>query len=71
MIFRVAAVALLLGLPIPAWAQTASAVSSVDPGLIDDLVAPNRILAYEKVLDGYGHVSVRDPRDPDHYHVSR
>ena len=27
---------------------------------IDDLLAANRILAREKVLDGYGHISVRD-----------
>ena len=29
---------------------------------IDDLVAANRILAMESVLDGMGHVSVRHPR---------
>jgi HCOMODA/2-hydroxy-3-carboxy-muconic semialdehyde decarboxylase len=30
-----------------------------DPALIDDLVAANRILAREGVVDGFGHVSVR------------
>jgi HCOMODA/2-hydroxy-3-carboxy-muconic semialdehyde decarboxylase len=30
-----------------------------DPDAIDDLVAANRILADQGVLDGYGHVSMR------------
>ena len=53
-------------------AQTpAPTFPGVDPALIDDLVAANRILAHEHILDGYGHVSVRDPRDPGHYLMSR
>ena len=36
-----------------------------------DLVAANRILAMEGVLDGFGHVSIRDPRDPKCYLMSR
>ena len=43
----------------------------VDPMVIEDLVAANRILANEKVLDGFGHVSVRDPRNPNRYLMSR
>jgi ribulose-5-phosphate 4-epimerase/fuculose-1-phosphate aldolase len=31
----------------------------------------NRILANEKVLDGFGHVSIRDPRNPARYLMSR
>jgi ribulose-5-phosphate 4-epimerase/fuculose-1-phosphate aldolase len=42
-----------------------------DPGLIDDLVTANHILASEGILDGYGHVSVRDSRNPSHYFLSR
>lgn len=38
---------------------------------ISDLVAANRILANEGVLDGFGHVSIRDPRDPNRYLMSR
>ena len=38
---------------------------------IDDLVAANRILADQGVLDGYGHVSVRDPEHPDRFLLSR
>ena len=38
---------------------------------IGDLVIANRILAHENVVDAYGHVSIRHPRKPDHYLVSR
>jgi ribulose-5-phosphate 4-epimerase/fuculose-1-phosphate aldolase len=38
---------------------------------VDDLVAANRILADQGVLDGYGHVSVRSPGKPDHFLLSR
>ena len=43
----------------------------LDPELIDDLVAANRILVDQGVLDGYGHVSVRHPADPQRYLMSR
>src|SRR5512147_2869863 len=39
--------------------------------LIDDLVDANRILADRGVLDGFGHVSVRDPRRADRFLLSR
>src|SRR5262245_18139739 len=39
--------------------------------LIEDLVAANRILAQQGVLDGYGHVSVRDDRRSDRFLMSR
>jgi ribulose-5-phosphate 4-epimerase/fuculose-1-phosphate aldolase len=38
---------------------------------VGELVLANHILANEGVLDGYGHVSVRDPADPSHYHLAR
>ena len=47
----------------PAGGAPASA-GPADPALIEDLVAANRILADQGVLDGYGHVSVRHPKDP-------
>jgi ribulose-5-phosphate 4-epimerase/fuculose-1-phosphate aldolase len=40
-------------------------------GLIDDLVSANHILAREGVVDGFGHVSVRDERDPQRFLLSR
>src|SRR5690348_6753608 len=53
-------------------AQTApSSAGPADPKLVDDLVAANRILADQGVVDGYGHVSVRHPADPQRYLMSR
>ncbi len=39
--------------------------------LIDDVVAANRILADQGVLDAYGHVSARHPGDPARFLISR
>jgi HCOMODA/2-hydroxy-3-carboxy-muconic semialdehyde decarboxylase len=39
--------------------------------LIDDLVAANRILSDHGVLDAYGHISARDPVNPQRYWLSR
>ena len=39
--------------------------------LIEDLVAANRILATENVVDAFGHVSVRHPEDASRYLMSR
>ena len=51
-----------------AWAQTAPVPAGpADPKLIEDLVAANRVLADQGVVDGYGHVSVRHPADPQRY----
>jgi HCOMODA/2-hydroxy-3-carboxy-muconic semialdehyde decarboxylase len=35
------------------------------------LAIANRVLANEGVLDAFGHVSIRHPRDPDRYLLSR
>jgi len=42
-----------------------------DRALLEDLVAANRILAQEGVLDGYGHVSVRHDKNASHYLIAR
>ena len=39
--------------------------------VIKDLVIANRILAHEGIVDAYGHVSVRHPRDPKRYLLAR
>jgi len=39
-------------------------------GLIDDLVAANRILYRQGVVDGFGHVSARHPGKPDRFLMS-
>lgn len=36
-----------------------------------DLVIANRILAHQNVVDAYGHVSMRHPRNPRHFLLSR
>jgi HCOMODA/2-hydroxy-3-carboxy-muconic semialdehyde decarboxylase len=38
---------------------------------LDDLVAANRILAEHGVIDAYGHVSIRSPRDPKRFFLAR
>ena len=42
-----------------------------DAGLVDDLVAANRILFDQGVVDGFGHVSVRSNRDRTRFLLAR
>ena len=42
-----------------------------DPALIEDLVAANRILYDQGVVDGFGHVSVRHDKRPEHFLLAR
>ena len=39
--------------------------------LINDLVIANRILANENVCDAYGHVSIRNPHNPNTFFMAR
>ena len=39
--------------------------------VVDDLVAANRILSSESVIDAFGHVSSRHPLRPNHFLMSR
>jgi ribulose-5-phosphate 4-epimerase/fuculose-1-phosphate aldolase len=48
-----------------------SAQAAPSAALVADLVAANRILAMEGVLDGMGHVSVRLPGRPDRFLLAR
>ena len=65
------AAALLAG-PRVLSAQTPPASAGpADPKLVEDLVAANRILVDQGVLDGYGHVSVRHDKDPRRYLMAR
>jgi ribulose-5-phosphate 4-epimerase/fuculose-1-phosphate aldolase len=52
-------------------AQGQNALQSVPPGLLEDIVVGSRILADFGVLDGFGHVSARDPANPSHFLMSR
>src|SRR5215467_5396391 len=45
--------------------------AATDPKLLEELVLANRILFALGVLDGYGHVSVRDPKRPDYFFLAR
>lgn len=45
--------------------------AALDAPVLDDLVAANRVLAAKGVLDALGHVSVRDPHNPNRYWMSR
>jgi HCOMODA/2-hydroxy-3-carboxy-muconic semialdehyde decarboxylase len=55
----------------PALSIAASAQSVTDlKALIDDLVAANRILYRQGVVDGFGHVSARHPARPDRFLMS-
>jgi len=51
--------------------QTPSSAGPADPALIEDLIAANRILYQEGIVDGFGHVSVRHDRDPSRFLMSR
>jgi HCOMODA/2-hydroxy-3-carboxy-muconic semialdehyde decarboxylase len=62
-----------LAWPAAAAPQSAAPLSAgiADPALLDDLVAANRILYDQGVVDGFGHVSVRHNLDPNRYLLSR
>jgi ribulose-5-phosphate 4-epimerase/fuculose-1-phosphate aldolase len=49
----------------------ALAAEPADQALIDDVVAANRILYDQGVVDGFGHVSARHDKDPNRYLLSR
>jgi ribulose-5-phosphate 4-epimerase/fuculose-1-phosphate aldolase len=44
---------------------------AADPALIEDLVAANRILYDQGVVDGFGHVSARHDKRPEHFLLAR
>ena len=66
-LFGVGAAALfaLLATSAQAHAQTPNAA------VIEDIVIGSRILADFGVVDGFGHVSARDPANPNHFLMSR
>src|SRR5688500_7762159 len=43
----------------------------MEQSLLEDLVAANRILAEHGVIDAYGHVSLRSPKDPQRFFLAR
>lgn len=57
------------------WAQAvstpASPADAPDAAQVAELVLANHILANEGVVDAYGHVSVRDARNPNHFLLAK
>src|SRR5438094_2338414 len=43
----------------------------VESTLLEELVIANHVLATQGVLDGFGHVSIRHPNNPDRFLMSR
>jgi ribulose-5-phosphate 4-epimerase/fuculose-1-phosphate aldolase len=66
--FSFLALALCLS-AVPARGQ--NALESVPPALLEEIVIGSRVLADFGVLDGFGHVSARDPANPSHFLMSR
>jgi HCOMODA/2-hydroxy-3-carboxy-muconic semialdehyde decarboxylase len=48
-------------------AEHMAGYDDLDPAVARDLVAANHILAENGVLDSFGHVSIRDPRNRERY----
>jgi HCOMODA/2-hydroxy-3-carboxy-muconic semialdehyde decarboxylase len=71
----------ILGLHLPPLADLVPAKTAPQPegqilpdslsDLFEELVLANRILANEGVLDAFGHVSVRHPKNPGRYLLAR
>lgn len=38
--------------------------------IVEELVIANHILAHLRILDGFGHVSVRDPDSVNHFLIA-
>jgi ribulose-5-phosphate 4-epimerase/fuculose-1-phosphate aldolase len=52
-------------------AQTPAAPPLADTNVTEDIVTGSRVLAEFGVLDGFGHVSARDPNNLSHFLMSR
>jgi len=78
-LLAVFAAPLLISSRAPAQKPAAPAMASatgapnpqLNPQLLDDLVYANRFLADQGVLDGFGHVSVREDSNPARFLMSR
>jgi len=57
--------------PAPAPPEAVPQDKQDKDALLADLVTANHILQDQGVVDGYGHVSVRNPANPNHFYISR
>jgi HCOMODA/2-hydroxy-3-carboxy-muconic semialdehyde decarboxylase len=82
LVLFIAALGLASALPVvspaqpaqtPAVAQGGAKKPALDPRAqaIQDVVTANHILADQGVVDGFGHVSIRDPSDPNKFYLAR
>ena len=46
-------------------------INDADPTLVEELVAANRILYQQGVVDGFGHISARHDKRPEHFLLAR
>lgn len=58
-------------LPVSEVADSGQTAPPVDRALLDDIVSANRILFRHRVVDAFGHVSVRHPDDPSLFLLAR
>jgi HCOMODA/2-hydroxy-3-carboxy-muconic semialdehyde decarboxylase len=65
--FQIAVIAILCA--AAAHAQTKPKATKW--AVVEELVLANQILVDQGVLDAYGHVSVRDPQNPNHFLLAR
>ena len=66
--YRVLLSILLMHFALPGFALTPE---EEDQKRIADLVLANHIIADQGVVDGFGHISVRSVKNPNHYFMSR
>ena len=68
----IAFAALLGSAEVRAQAPTSiNPAAGLDAAAVDDIVIGSRVLADFGVLDGFGHVSARDPKNPNHFLLAR
>src|SRR5580658_6500189 len=69
---RVAGFVLGIGVAVSlAFPARSATPEEQDAAHIADLVTANHILAVQGIVDGFGHVSVRSVKNPNHYFISR
>jgi ribulose-5-phosphate 4-epimerase/fuculose-1-phosphate aldolase len=61
----------LMATAVDAQAPLPASAGPANPAMIDDLVASNRILYDQGVVDGFGHVSARHDKNPNRYLLAR
>ena len=72
-LFAIAAIGTLAPLAIGTAASqpTALLLADVDETTLSELALSYRILVNERVLDAYGHVSIRHPKNPNRFLMAR